>query len=456
MKRLSRITLVLLCACGLAFAQDQQEAQQQQPAEERAALRIVHLALGSGDIDIQIDGEPRIPRVAGNATSGYVFLPPGQHEISAVRAGAAPAAGDDAAAQPPADPAAGEQPPQDPAADPMNQPPADPAAQPVDPATPLFTTSVDLEPGSYTTLVVLSTDEQTAEGDPAPQESGDPQDAQQPAELQQASQSVRDALDALDQDDLQAAQDATQSALDQIDAAAQQAEGDMATALESARGPLQEAQQALQNEDVEGARSALQQVDDQMQQVSAPPEAAEGDGAAGGEPTPAQGQAVETVVIRDQIQSLPNASQAMVRLVNVSRNGSLDLVGVLQTEADAQESEQPEEGQQQDQAEGEEQQQDDVQNQAQQEAEGQAAPVQGQDHFTGLSNLSFGAAGEHQQVPASTYHIQVQGQDGTVLLDLPDTTLESGVVYTFYASSTAEGNVLVTISVDAGVSRAQF
>ena len=466
MKRLIGLAITLLCACSIALAQEQQQEQQQAQGQELAAVRIVHLALDSGDVDIQFDGEVRIPGLSGNTTSGYVFVTPGQHEIAAVAAGTAPAPAAGEQEQGAQDPAAADQAAQDPAGDPANQPAGDPAAQPapvepapVEPAQPIFTTTVDLEAGSYTTVLVLSTgqDGEQAGQDAAAQEGGDAQAAQQPAELQQASQAVQQANDALGQDDVEGAQQALQNALDQIDAAAQQVEGDMAATIEDARTSLQEAQQALQNDDVEAARNSLQQADDQMQEIQAQAgeQPAEGDqaqaeGADDDAAQATQGERVEVVVIRDRIDTLPGASQAMVRLVNASRNGNLDLVGVLQAESDQQSEEQAQDDQQQ---EGEDAQQ---QEGAEQQPESQAQPVQGQDLFTGLSDLEFGAAGEYQEVPAASYHIQVQGQDDVVHLDLPDTMLEPGVVYTFYASSTGDGNVLVTISVDAGVNRAQF
>lgn len=425
MKKFFAIGLFASIAWGLVLAQDDQQAQTG-GAPDLAALRIVHLALDRGNVDIQIDGEVRISGLTGNSTSGYVFVTPGQHEVVALRAAGAQA---DDAAQAPAEPAA---PADDAAADPAADPavPADPAAAPETPAADaetdatLVSTTVNLEAGSYTTLLMLTG----------------------------------------------AAEGAGATAREEGDAAQDDVAGD-AAAEDAAAG-------------------------DAAEEVAGDADAAEGgDGAGGGAAEATTADGVDVVVIQDRIQSIPGSSQAMVRLVNVSRSGDLDLVGVLQAESDAANGADAPAGAEDARADGgadaEAEGGDGAAGSAEEDAaeaadqgdaaaeesagdaeadapaaegegadaptvEGRAQPVQGEDLFTGLSNLSFGAAGDYQQVPAATYHIQVRGQDETVHLDLPETVLEPGMVYTFFASSTVDGNVLITISVDAGVNRADF
>lgn len=438
MRKFIAITWIVLLASGIVLAQDQQQ-EAQQADEERAGLRIVHLALGSGDVDVRIDDEVRLPGVVANTASGYMFVAPGEHTISAVRVGGAPAQPaetEDGTAQDPA------------TQDPATQPPADPAApgaqteegQPA-PDAEVFSTTVNLEPGTYTTIVVLDVGtegEQAAEGSEADtqQQEGAEGQAQMPQEVQDAQASIDEARTALDEDDAEGARQALETARERIGAALEQAGEEMQSALEDVRASIDEALQALDNDDLEGARQSLEGVEEQMAAVNESAqqqEQTEGTQDDDQQQAAQSGQRVEVVVVQDQLPTLPAANTATVRLVNVSRGGNLDLVGVLQREADEQEGEE----------------------QAEQTEEDVAPPVQGEDRFTGLGDLSFGAAAEYQEVPAATYHLQVQGQNGTVRLDLPDTILEPGVVYTFYASSTAEGDVLVTISVDGGVNRVQ-
>ena len=72
-----------------------------------------------------------------------------------------------------------------------------------------------------------------------------------------------------------------------------------------------------------------------------------------------------------------------------------------------------------------------------------------------VSSLQTGNASDYVAVPAGTYQIQVQTADGgNVVLDIPNSTLESGVVYTFYAfGSATQGTLAVNVSVDALVAQ---
>ena len=72
-----------------------------------------------------------------------------------------------------------------------------------------------------------------------------------------------------------------------------------------------------------------------------------------------------------------------------------------------------------------------------------------------VSSLQTGNASDYVAVPAGTYQLQVQTADGgNVVLDIPNSTLESGVVYTFYAfGSATQGTLAVNVSVDALVAQ---
>ncbi|MGB9955948.1 DUF4397 domain-containing protein [Haloferax prahovense] len=57
-----------------------------------------------------------------------------------------------------------------------------------------------------------------------------------------------------------------------------------------------------------------------------------------------------------------------------------------------------------------------------------------------FSGLAFGDVSHYETVPAGTYDLQVAlSSDGTVVLDLPGTTLAGGRIYTVFAIGFATG-----------------
>ncbi len=71
-----------------------------------------------------------------------------------------------------------------------------------------------------------------------------------------------------------------------------------------------------------------------------------------------------------------------------------------------------------------------------------------------VTNLPFAFSSAYTALAADTYHLQVQTANGVAVLDLPDTSIEAGTVYTFYLSGRSASTLAMNVSVDALVSQA--
>ena len=86
------------------------------------------------------------------------------------------------------------------------------------------------------------------------------------------------------------------------------------------------------------------------------------------------------------------------------------------------------------------------------------APAEAQTQVQGqtlVTSLTTGNASTYVAVPAGTYQLQVQtAEGGNVVIDIPDSALEGGVVYTFYAfGSPTQDTLAINVSVDALVAQ---
>ena len=70
-----------------------------------------------------------------------------------------------------------------------------------------------------------------------------------------------------------------------------------------------------------------------------------------------------------------------------------------------------------------------------------------------VANLPFGNSSPYTPFAADTYHFQVQTANGVAVLDLPDTLIEAGTVYTVYVSGRSASTLTANVSVDALVSQ---
>lgn len=168
---------------------------------------------------------------------------------------------------------------------------------------------------------------------------------------------------------------------------------------------------------------------------------------------------VEAQLLTDEYDSLPGAGLASVRVVGGAPDvGSVTVVvGPADGEQEQQQNGENQEQQQEEQEQDEQQdEQQDVEEQNQQEEEQQEGPepIQGQEVASGLA---FGDGGPYTTVTAGQHRVQVQSEDGTVIADVRQMTLEGGLMYTLYVASTGEGegSALLTPAVDGGVSRYQ-
>ena len=69
-----------------------------------------------------------------------------------------------------------------------------------------------------------------------------------------------------------------------------------------------------------------------------------------------------------------------------------------------------------------------------------------------VTNVPFGSSSLYTPFAANTYHFQIQTADGAAVLDLPDTLIEAGTVYTVYVSGRS-ATLTANVSVDALVSQ---
>ena len=70
-----------------------------------------------------------------------------------------------------------------------------------------------------------------------------------------------------------------------------------------------------------------------------------------------------------------------------------------------------------------------------------------------VTNLPFGNSSPYTPFAADTYHFQIQTANGVAVLDLPDTLIEAGTVYTVYVSGRSASTLTANVSVDALVSQ---
>ena len=301
---------------------------------------------------------------------------------------------------------------------------------------------------------------------------------------------VSGAVTALEADDLETAQQDLRAALLAVQAQLEGAEGDTLQTLQSTETTIQDAITALENDDTEGALATLQTVQGAQTGGAAVEVEATG-GATGGEtggvtgadqtggaqtggaqtggapaePTQVDGS-VETAVAALEAGDVTGA-QNELRAVLLVVQGQIEtaegdqLTTLQATEASVQEALTALEADNQELALTTLQ---DAQagvvvtteaatGGAVAEAPADAqAQVQGQ---TLVTSLTTGNASSYVAVPAGTYQLQVQtAEGGNVVIDIPDSTLEGGVVYTFYAfGSPSQGTLAINVSVDALVAQ---
>ncbi len=293
---------------------------------------------------------------------------------------------------------------------------------------------------------------------------------------------VSGAVTALEGNDLETAQQDLRAALLAVQAQLEGAEGETLTALQSTETSIQEALTALENDDTEGALVTLQTVQgdaaEQAEDTTGGAEVADtaqtggmtGAAETGGAPADqpqvegSVGNALAALeagdvagaqnelravllVVQSDIETAEgdalvtlqeteaSVQEALTALDADDQEGALTVLQTVQTGAAA----------------------TDTATDADAAATGGApaeaqAEVQGQ---TLVSGLSTGNASDYVAVPAGTYQLQVQtAEGGNVVLDIPDSVLEGGVVYTFYAfGSPTQGTLAINVSVDALVAQ---
>ena len=145
--------------------------------------------------------------------------------------------------------------------------------------------------------------------------------------------------------------------------------------------------------------------------------------ARGAQPAGADG-ALELVTFTDTLGDFPPAGEALVRVIHVSPDApAVTLVIAPEGSAPAAAGAEP----------------------------GALTPVEGPAFVTGLP---FASASAYAPLAADTYNLQAQTANGVALLDLPDTLIEAGTVYTLYLSGRSASTLAMNASVDALVSQA--
>lgn len=492
MNRIVSIVIALAAVLGLwAAAQDGQEQAAQ--AQERAAVRILHLAPDQANVEVRINDEPAFEDVAGGTTSGYVFVPAGEHTITIFAArGAADAAAAGAANEPATTPEGQPADPTDAAApagtDPAATDPAatDATAQGATGLEPLVTQTVTLEAGRYYTLIATQSNAQaageTAGGGTAQTEGQAETGGTLVVRLEPAEATVNvtgpdgfqesftgpNELTGLTAGDY--AVSATLEGYQTQETTVQVADGETTevdvslSALEQAEGqPATEGEQAAQTEQPDQAEQAEQepaqpegeQAETEQPEGEQPEQAAQAegeqpadDGVAGG--ATGTRPMLSVRAIEDSL-TLPQAGQALVRVVHAAQDApALEVVAVREDQAQQQEQAQAEGEQPEgEQPEGEQAEGEQAEAAQQQEQQGVAAPIEGE---TIAGGLAFGDASDYHTMGSGAFHLQVRTADGMVVLDLPGTNISPGAAYTIYAyGGQGDQGLQVALSVDAGV-----
>ena len=297
---------------------------------------------------------------------------------------------------------------------------------------------------------------------------------------------VSGAVTALEADDLETAQQDLRAALLAVQAQLEGAEGDTLQALQSTETSIQDAITALDNDDTAGALTTLQTVQGAQTGGAAVEVEVTGGatgGVTGGEQTggaqtggaqtggapadPAQVEgSVETalaaleagdvtgaqnelravlLVVQGQIETAEGDQLATLQTTEASVQEALTALDTEDTELALTTLQDAQAGVV-------------VTDAATGGAVAEAAPAEAQTQVQGqtlVSNLSTGNASSYVAVPAGTYQLQVQtAEGGNVVIDIPNSALEGGVVYTFYAfGSPTQGTLAINVSVDALVAQ---
>ena len=148
-------------------------------------------------------------------------------------------------------------------------------------------------------------------------------------------------------------------------------------------------------------------------------------GVVAGEAQPAgAGGALELVTFTDTLGDFPPAGEALVRMVHVSPDApAVTLVVAPEGSAPSAASGDP----------------------------AALEPLAGSAFVTGLP---FAFASAYAPLAAGIYDLQAQTANGVALLDLSDTLIEAGTVYTLYLSGRSASTLAMNASVDALVSQA--
>lgn len=448
MRRIPWTIVAFVVALALPAAAQEGRAQDAAATGPRAALRVLHLAPEGPDVDVRLDGRDAFAGLGGGDASGYLVVPPGEHSLEVYRAGAAPAEGG--------------------RADDNGAAPAGDALEP------LARHTVTLEAGRYYTLIATAAPAADAAAEGAAEEAGAPAEERgslsvrvEPAEATvnvtgpggyRQSFTGPNELSGLVPGDyaVSATGEGYETSETTVTVEAGETEeasltleplaGDAAETAEPAEPAQPEAEGTAEEEDaaegaqIEGDPTGGDEAEGDRTEGAgtgdadtgtADTEAARTDDARSDDAAAAGDGARAGLTLRmiEDALELPRAGRALLRVVHAAP----DAPAVVVVAAPAAAAEAGDAGATAETA----------------EARGVAPAVRGD---TLAEGLAFGEASDYVSVEGGPLHLQVQTEDGRVLLDLPGTLLTPGAAYTFYAyGAPGEAGLLVALSVDAGI-----